>query len=117
MRTGRFNLAQSLVGTLSGVGAALSTSVPPMTFEGGGKQYVAILTGLGRSVEADADIDLPKLLKADVVIGGERSVDEAREEEAAGRRERCAVIGIRLVDPLLDRQRGRDGGRRCAALR
>jgi hypothetical protein len=27
MRTGRFNLAQSLVGTLSGVGAALSTSV------------------------------------------------------------------------------------------
>ena len=31
--------------------------------------------GHRRSVDADADIDLPKLLKADVVIGGERSID------------------------------------------
>ena len=37
-----------------------------------------------------------------IVIGSERSIDEAREEEAAGRRERCAVIGIRLVDLLLE---------------
>jgi GMC oxidoreductase len=45
------------------------------------------------SVDSDADIDLPKLLKADVVIGSERSIDETREEKATGRREGCAAIG------------------------
>src|SRR6516225_7134935 len=45
----------------------------------------ANLKGHRRSVDADTDIDLPKLIEADVVIGRERSIDEAREEEAAGR--------------------------------
>ena len=62
----------------------------------------ANLKGHGRSVDADADIDLPKLLKVDVVVGSERSIDEACEEEAAGRREGCAAIGIRFAYLLLD---------------
>src|SRR5215468_3690901 len=61
----------------------------------------ASLEGHGRSVEAGADINLPKLLKAGVVIGSERSIDQAREEEAAGRREGCAVIWISFVDLFL----------------
>ena len=57
----------------------------------------ANLEGHGRRIDADTDIDLPKLIEADVVIGRERSIDEAREEEASGRGEGRAVIGIRFV--------------------
>jgi len=62
----------------------------------------ANLKGHGRSVEADTHIDLPKLLKAEIVIGSERSIDEPGEEEPAGRCEGRAVIGILFVDLLLD---------------
>ena len=55
----------------------------------------------GRSVEAYAEIDLPKWFKARVIIGHERSVDEAREQEAAGCRESGAAIFISFVHPLL----------------
>src|SRR5262249_21732501 len=61
----------------------------------------ADLEGHGRRIDADTDIDLPKLLKADVVIGRERSIDQAREQEAAGRREGCAAVGIRFAHLLL----------------
>src|SRR6516162_258981 len=47
----------------------------------------ASLKGHGWSIEAGADIDVPKLLKAHVVIGSERSIDQACEKEATGRRE------------------------------
>src|SRR5262245_35476199 len=42
------------------------------------------LEGHRRRVEADADIDLPDLLQRRVVIGDERSVREAGEDQAAG---------------------------------
>ena len=58
--------------------------------------------GHGRGVDADADIDFPKLVKAEVVIGSERAIDEAREKEAASRREACAAIGIRFAYLPLD---------------
>jgi hypothetical protein len=57
----------------------------------------ANLEGHRWRIDADTDIDLPKLIEVDVVIGRERSIDEAREEEASGRREGRAVIGIRFV--------------------
>src|SRR6516225_5555561 len=61
----------------------------------------ANLEGHGRGIDADTDIDLPKLLKADVVIGSERSIDQAREQEAAGRRQGCAAVWIRFAHLLL----------------
>jgi hypothetical protein len=51
----------------------------------------ANLESHGRRIDSDTDIDLPKLIEADVVIGRERSIDEAREEEAAGRDTVCAA--------------------------
>ena len=58
--------------------------------------------GHGRGVDADADIDFPKRVKAEVVIGSERAIDEAREKEAASRRESCAAIGIWFAYRPLD---------------
>src|SRR5262249_14546212 len=55
-----------------------------------------------RRVEADSDIDLPKLLQADIVISSKGSIDEAREEEATRGREGCAVIWIGFVQLFLD---------------
>src|SRR5215472_6562443 len=53
------------------------------------------LEGHRRRVDAGADVDLPQLLKGDVVVGPERSVGQAREEEAAGGRQGCALIRVR----------------------
>src|ERR1700722_13224767 len=53
-----------------------------------------------RRVEARADIDLPKLIEARVVVGRERSVDEAGEEEAASRGEGGAAVRVRLFCAL-----------------
>src|SRR6516162_198840 len=56
---------------------------------------------MGGALKTDTDIDLPKLFKTDIVIGSEGSIDKTREEEAAGRCERCAVIGILFVQLFL----------------
>ena len=63
-----------------------------------------------RRVEAGADVDLPELLHAGVVVGGKGAVGEAAENQAAGGRERAAVVGIRHVHGLLDLAGERIGG-------
>ena len=55
-----------------------------------------------RRVEAGADIDLPQRLHGRVVVGDERAVGEAGEDEAAAGRERAAVLGIGNAHALLD---------------
>src|SRR5262245_66517409 len=42
-----------------------------------------------RRIEAGADVDLPELLHRRVVVGDERSIGEAGEDQAAAGRERA----------------------------
>src|SRR5258708_29284318 len=59
--------------------------------------HILLAAGLERHRrrrEAGADIDLPQLLKGCVVIGRKRSVGEAGEYQAAGGRDRAAVVRI-----------------------
>ena len=59
-----------------------------------------------------ADIDLPQLLHGRVVVGGERAIREAGENDAAGGRKHAAVVRVGDVDVVLDLAGERIGDRK-----
>src|SRR5260370_30535388 len=59
------------------------------------------LEGHRRSIDARPDIDFPQRLQACIVVGHERAVAQAREQEAAGGCQRGAEVRIGGAHPAL----------------